>query len=370
VLWDNASTGALMQDTATAQKLNGRLVIVDPFISLDRKGNFHHDLRTRFQTSQNIFPEGGENDSEAFSFLADYKLFISAVQWLHVTVGAFENYSKITSSFYGNHSTLNLAAYGQVDIFPFPRLKMTGGARLEYFSLNGVDDEIVPLFRMGLNYRLKDYTFLRASFGQGYRYPSIAEKFAATSLGSVRIVPNPDVLPESGWSSEAGIKQGIAFERGTGFLDIAFFYSRNSEMIEYLFGIYPVDESSFSYGFKATNIENSRVIGTEISFSVNREGRFFRHSLNGGYNYIYPVEINDNGNNDSEVFLKYRRKHSVKTGYTGNFRNWGWGFDLVAASKILRIDEVFLNELTRESLLPGFFDYWNTSNNPFLKLPV
>jgi outer membrane receptor protein involved in Fe transport len=111
--------------------------------------------------------------------------------------------------------------------------------RLEYNSLDGVTDRLVPLFRAGFNYRLMDYTFLRASFGQGYRFPAIAEKHAATTIGSVRIVPNPEVESESGWSSEVGIKQGIMTGRLNGQVDLALFYSENTGMIEYLFGIYP-----------------------------------------------------------------------------------------------------------------------------------
>ena len=54
-----------------------------------------------------------------------------------------------------------------------------------------INDKIVPIFRTGINWQAADYTFLRASFGQGYRYPSIAEKYASTTLGSVKIFPNP-----------------------------------------------------------------------------------------------------------------------------------------------------------------------------------
>ena len=34
-------------------------------------------------------------------------------------------------------------------------------------------------------------------------------------------------------------------------------------------------------------------------------------------------------------------------------------------SKILEIDDVFLNELTREKILPGFYDYWLGHNKGY-----
>jgi outer membrane receptor protein involved in Fe transport len=41
---------------------------------------------------------------------------------------------------------------------------------------------------------------------------------------------------------------------------------------------------------------------------------------------------------------------------------------LYVKSKMLRIDNVFLDPSTRESLLPGFFDYWNTHNKGYFLL--
>ena len=41
------------------------------------------------------------------------------------------------------------------------------------------------------------------------------------------------------------------------------------------------------------------------------------------------------------------------------------GLNLFVKSKILNIDDVFLNELTRESILPGFYDYWLRNNTGY-----
>jgi iron complex outermembrane receptor protein len=367
VLWENASTGALIQDTSTANQLTGHLVTIDPFIQFSKNNSWRHELKTRFQSSENRFPDASQNDSRALSFLADYQSRFHPFEWLSLNAGLFENYSKIFSEFYGDHYALNLAAYTQADITPVEKLKLVAGFRIEFNSLDGETDRLVPLFRAGANYRISDYTFLRGSFGQGYRYPSIAEKFASTTLGAVRIVPNPDILPESGWSSEIGIKQGIAINKVRGFADLAFFYTRNTDMIEYLFGIYPTpDGSSFSYGFKSTNVENSKVYGAELSFLLNIENPSLDHSISGGYTYMYPIEVNPRSDNREIIYLKYRRKHSMKINYTGNYQSFRFGMDLKLASKILRIDDVFLNELTRETILPGFYDYWNSSNKGYI----
>jgi outer membrane receptor protein involved in Fe transport len=60
-----------------------------------------------------------------------------------------------------------------------------------------------------LTFQAAEYTYLRASWGEGYRFPSIAESFVNLNLGGVGIFPNPKLEEESGWYSEVGIKQGF-----------------------------------------------------------------------------------------------------------------------------------------------------------------
>jgi iron complex outermembrane receptor protein len=367
VLWENGWTGALKQDTATANQMKGHLFTLDPFIRFEKKDKYRHDLRTRLQSTNNRFPEGGENDSQAFSFLAEYQARYNFFKWLEISLGGIETYSQIVSAFYGDHTALNLAGYAQADFAPSNKLKLVSGVRVEHNSLNGESDKAVPLFRAGLNYRLRGYTFLRASFGQGYRFPSIAEKYAVTTLGSVRIVPNPAIMPESGWNSEIGVKQGILASEVNGFIDLAAFYTRNTDMIEYLFGVYPVPgEESYSFGFMASNVENSRVYGTELSFSLNRRNGRFQHSLGGGYTFMYPVEFNPVTGENSDTHLKYRRKHSFKLNTNSEIKSFDFGIDISAGSKILNVDDVFLAALTRETILPGFFEYWQKGNDGYV----
>lgn len=363
VLWENAETGALVQDVSTATRLNATIVVLDPYISLRREGQFSHDLRLRYQFLENVFPEGSQTDSRAQSLYAEYQMWYAVNRWINVNAGLVQQSNQIRSNFYGDHEYLNLAAYGQADLSLTERLKLVGGVRLEFNRLNRINDQVVPLFRTGLNYRLTDYTFLRASFGQGYRYPSIAEKFAATTLGAVRIFPSPGLEPESGWNAELGIKQGILTGHWDGLVDIALFYTQNKDLIEFLFGFYtdPLTNES-SFGFQANNTEYSRVYGSELEFMFNTRLRRVDYSINGGYVFMFPTEFNPYTMENSGVFLKYRRKHSAKLGLTASYQRYEAGLHLMGRSRILNIDDVFVNELTREAILPGFFDYWQKNN--------
>ncbi|NSW93280.1 MAG: TonB-dependent receptor [Bacteroidales bacterium] len=366
VLWENATTGALKQQESATIELNGTFLAIDPFITYRKTNQFRHDLRMRFQTSLNRFPESEKTNSDAYSLFTEYQFWKRLSGFMDLTAGLVENYSRVISNMYENHTGLNLAGYAQLELRPVTNLKAVAGMRIEQNILDGKQDKIVPVFRAGLNWQAGEFTFLRASFGQGYRYPSIAEKHASTTLGSVVIFPNPDILSESGWSAEAGIKQGLLIGSFTGQADLSVFLSQNKNMIEYYLAIYTDPVSGLpTTGFKATNIEASRVFGSELELTTSGQIGKINTTLAGGYTFIYPVELNRYTNRSTGEFLKYRRMHSGKMTANLLWKRIEAETGLYFRSKILRIDSFFLNEVTGEAILPGFPDYWKTHNNGY-----
>ncbi len=356
VLWEDAENGALKQSPSTASEYHGTFLTVDPFISLKKADRFQHDLKMRLQSTLNRLPESEQNNSDAVSLYTEYQLWYRLLDILDLTAGLSETYSKVNSNFFGDHSGFNIAGFTQFEIRPIKRLKAVAGLRIENFSLDGNNDKIVPIIRAGLNWQAANFTFLRASFGQGYRFPSIAEKFASTTIGSIRIIPNPDILPESGWSTEAGLKQGVQIGNITGQADFSLFLLQNSNMIEYMFGLY-----TEGLGFRATNVEQSRVYGMETELLLSRSLGKFQTTLSGGYTYIYPVEFNKRTNQNTDVYLKYRRKHSGIISIDTQWKKLSLGLSLYIKSKILNIDDVFITT----DILPGFNDYWAGHNTGY-----
>ncbi len=359
VLWEDAETGALKQSPSTANEYHGTFLTVDPFISLKKPGRFQHDLKMRLQSTLNRLPESEQNNSDAISLYAEYQLWFRLLDNLDLTAGISENYSKVSSNFFGDHSGFNIAGFSQFEIRPLYRLKAVAGLRIENYSLDGINDKIVPIIRAGLNWQAADFTFLRASFGQGYRFPSIAEKFASTTMGSIKIIPNPNILSESGWSTEAGIKQGVQFGNITGQADFSLFLLQNSNMIEYMFGVY-----TEGLGFRATNVEQSRVYGLETELLLSRSFGKFQTTFTGGYTFMYPVEFNKHTNQNTGIYLKYRRKHSGIISVDTQWKKFSLGLSLYIKSKILNIDEVFITT----PILPGFGDYWAGHNTGYVML--
>jgi outer membrane cobalamin receptor len=238
--------------------------------------------------------------------------------------------------------------------------------RWELNSLNGEFFYSLPVFRAGLNYQAGKATFIRTSFGQGYRFPSVAEKFAATEFGGLHIFANPDLEPERGWSAELGVKQGFTLGRWMGYADLALFWTEYENMIEYTFGAYPPDSVEIpgieDVGFKALNIGNARINGVEFTFNgmgtIGRAGL----SFTGGYTFMNPVDpsiIGEFGKDESEAYiLKYRRRHLFKVDVEAEVWKLFAGVNLQYNSRMINVDEVFIDQTIGNLLQPGFPDYW------------
>ncbi len=365
VLWENADSGALKQNPETASKMNGSFLTFEPFLSI-RKDKYKHDIRIQLQYTGNSFTEKTQNNSNAVSYYGEYQFFWNIRKNIDLISGFSGTYSQISSKFYNNHTAENAAAFSQVEYTPIKKLKLSGGVRYEYNTYDGISDKLVPVFRTGLNFKATPFTFLRASFGQGYRYPSIAEKYASTTLGTIKVFPNLEIKPETGWTSELGIKQMFRLESFQGQIDLSFFYSENTDMIEYLFGVFPDSETGqMDFGFRAANIENSSVYGVEPQISVIKKSVNSSIVINIGYTYMYPVELNTL---NAKQYLKYRSKHSLKATTSFSYKKFRLGLNTFYKSRILNIDNVFLNPATREQILPGFYDYWLENNNGYLIL--
>jgi iron complex outermembrane receptor protein len=356
ILWEDADSGALKQSPSTATEFHGTFFALDPFVTFKKSDRFRHDLRMRIQSSLNRLPDSPNNNSDAISVYSEYQLWYKLYDFLNLTSGIIENYSLVNSNFFGDHTSLNIAGFSQFEFRLINGLNAVAGLRVESFSLDGINEKIVPIFRAGLNWQAAEYTFLRASFGQGYRFPSIAEKFAATTLGSIRIIANPDIQSESGWSTELGVKQGLSFGKLLGQFDLALFYMRNTNLIEYMFASYPE-----GFGFKANNSEEARIYGTELEFLISGETGKIKSTISGGYSFIYPIDLDPLTSLSSNKFLKYRRMHTGKISYQAEWKKFDMELDLYIKSKILNIDRVFLDQ----PILVGFDEYWPGHNKGY-----
>jgi iron complex outermembrane receptor protein len=115
-------------------------------------------------------------------------------------------------------------------------------------------------------------------------------------------------------------------------------------------------------GFKALNIGSARISGLDASLSLSGSAGPVRLQLSGGYTYMNPVDpslldsveiVREEGH-----ILKYRRRHLAKLDLEAEIGSLFTGVSFQYYSRMIRVDEVFLDPLIGNLLLPGFPGYW------------
>lgn len=351
-LWKNDTSGAYIPASNTLSNYTTYRTNVDPFITyFDKKGNTHK-LRTRFFNTTNR--NNTNQESKADLYYGEYQFQHRFKKNLTITTGLVGQISKVNSELYGDHKGNQNAIYLQGD-YTGKRLTLSLGGRIEQNKADSVQDEWTPVFRCGLNYRIHKATYVRASYGQGYRFPSIAEKFVRTAVGDLNIYPNHDLIPEKGYSQEFGIRQLYKLRSWSGYLDIAAFENRYYNMMEFGFAQWGTSADPFiGLGFKSLNVGDTRIQGIDISLLT--QGTLFRSvksTWSAGYTYIEPTQLSydstyivkvglDNylGSDSSDV-LKYRYTHLLKADVEFQWRRISVGLSLRYHSRMINIDKIF-----------------------------
>lgn len=399
-LWKSADE-ALTPSLNSIQGYHNDRFNVDPFIVYSTEKYGKHSLRTRYFKTNNVNDKN--QGSLAELYYGEYQFQKRFQKNFTFTSGiVYMTQNVYSDSIYGKHDGKNAAAYAQFDK-KIQKLTLSLGLRGEHFRVDTAQTKGVignskinnlpfqPVMRFGMNYQLFEYSFLRASFGQGYRFPSIAEKFVSTSVSSLKIIPNTSLQPERGYSAELGIKQGFKISRFRGFIDLAGFYTEYRNMIEFVFGYYgpsgsvPINSlniiSAQPYaGFKSLNIYKGRISG--IDFSISGKGKIgpFDIALMGGYTYSKAINPNYIAANDTispgtlpgSNLLKYRTPHMFKNDMQFDWKGFSIGWSTRYQSKMSNIDKRFDAPLFYDVaptaliyILPGLHEYRLKEPNGF-----
>jgi iron complex outermembrane receptor protein len=247
------------------------------------------------------------------------------------------SYTNVSSQTFGTRKGENGALFVQLDKKFFNRLTISIGERNEIIHLDTLKPVVVPIVRAGINYQAAEATFIRASFGQGYRYPSIAEKYVTTVRSGINVIPNPDVKAESGWSGEIGVKQGFKIAKSwQGFLDLAGFVTQYQNMIEFN----AVEDADGRTAYQANNVTNARISGFEVSGLG--QGKIMGYPVNFmiGYTYLNPIDLGwkDTVGSTKSNILKYRFRHSAKADCETTIKHVIIGFTATYTSFMENID--------------------------------
>lgn len=390
-----AYPGAVLQQVQTIYNL-------DPYVVFSSKIGIKHSLRMRYLYTDNQMSLNQSNNTKVY--YADYQFkkefnFLKDKSFDFIG-GVSSQYNDSYALIYGGsngdptNQLFNLSGYAEIQKKFLQVLNFSFGARGEYYRLNDTITAWNPIFRAGLNLKLGQATFLRTSYGQGYRFPTITERYIRTSVGSIGVYDNPDLKPEESWNAEVGVNQGFKFGKLYGQLDVAAFVQKYENTIEYLFGFW---DPTFGLlnggpvaGFKFLNTGRSQVTGFDITLtSIAKFGKKGNMTSTIGYNYINPITLepdlvftNDYNPNNQQGFsfkntsqdtttttLKYRFKHTFKADIEFNFYGFSVGYTLKYFSKMENLDRAItdfevLTQSTGGTMQPIYFsNFYNQHNN-------
>lgn len=383
-LWQNADSVYHPQGL-NIQRFSNQRVNVDPFINYYSKKGGKYSLRSRYYLTNNTNDKNQGSRAELYYNEFQYqKRFKNNFT---MTYGAvYMEQQVIADSLYGRHSGKNYAGYAQFD-YKFRKLTTSLGLRGEY---NSVDTSYTrgyltkkinnlpfqPVFRAGLNYHLFEYTFIRASFGQGYRFPTIAEKYVSTSVSALKIYPNPSLQPERGWSAEIGIKQGFKLFNFKGFLDIAGFWTEYQDMVEFAFDIYGPKTGIFYQdrqyaGFKSQNVGSARINGVDASITGTGKMGPINVTTLIGFTYTNPIYLNFDPKKDTLGIeglkvLKYRNQQLFKADIQLDYKKISFGWSTRFYSLMENVDRRFVQSVLHEYNEPGTGFNWDSIPSTYI----
>lgn len=354
---------------------------IDPHLTYFDAANNRHKILSRYLRVENRVSSGRSNFSSQYYLEYQFQRQFKGMG-LNFTAGGVYIGSDVEAELYGDTTfqSRNLAAYADLEKKFGQKFTLSAGFRYEANRINNPgfryrggevkasnETESKPVFRLGANYQLADYSFLRASWGQGYRFPTIAEKFIFTNFGGINISPSPDLQSETGWSAELGIKQGLKIGSLKGFIDLAIFRTEYQDMMEF-------NLIDLLRGFSSINTGAVRISGLDLSlvgefnlfkcptaFTAGYLGidpRFLEFDLTPTTPGVpaTPGQRNAINSSSSENVLKYRSRHNYKLDIETQIKRFSLGF----AGNYLSFQEAI--DRTFDFLVPGMKAFRDANN--------
>lgn len=345
---------------------------VDPHFTYQDDNGHRFTLQSRYL---NVFrnAEGRGINASSNNFTIDPQYQKNWSNRFIITTGLPVTIGTSRSNLYKNRRrNYTGAAYAQGE-FKHKDLSLVAGVRYEISAVDSIFDNTTPVFRSGLNYKLGKASFLRASYGQSYRIPSIGERYIDQEFfEGVWVVPNPALKIERGWSAEVGLKQGLKLGNWRGFFDFSVYWQEYENFVEYRFTFYPgprgtIDANGniynnegallvstldtgklFFVGLNPINVKKAKVLGYEASIMGEGEiGPIGIRTLM-GYTYAYPGNLEQDSTITTGQFIKdafhymfnrldpeetykisqFRSRHIIRGDIEFSYKKWALGYSI------------------------------------------
>jgi len=366
---------------------------IDPFIKYVTSAGVQHSLRTRILYANNDNSNNQSNRSTMFYGEYQIQRSLSKKYDLNMAAGLSGSYTDAQSEVFvggnpdGSNNAKNFSLFMQLDKKFWKVVNLSAGVRGEYYQINDQEFVVRPVIRSGVSFKMGKATYVRGSYGQGYRFPTIAEKFIETTSGGFGVFPNADLQPETSWNAEIGFKQGIKVGKFYAYLDFVAFVQRFSNSIEFV-----MIQSDNIPGLKFYNTGDNRVQGLE--FSVMGTGQItksFGIELIAGYTFTVPEAVDPSAvfytetlrvislgdtierelplsqystSVDSSKILKYRFQHLASLDIEFKYKKWALGYSFRYYSKVRNLDRVLYDLDANNQFNTGIIQWRGDEDDP------
>lgn len=390
IMYENSDRFFLAQDADTNiyKMSNGSgdkymRMAIDPHVVYIAPKNNRLSLNARFLNVRR-FGAGTDIDAISWVYTADLQhqktfTFRGDKKFILTTGIPFTVSTNVSNLFvsFGTLTTWMAAAYAQGEL-KWNKLSVVGGLRFDINNFNFAKTSLgatipitKPIYRLGANYQVGKGTFFRASWGQGYRIPSLAEKYLNANLNAdIYVFPNNNLRTEKSWNTEIGVKQALIIkDKWKALFDFSVFLQEYTDMVEYTVGLYHnrydngdtifKGKADYLFGFKAFNIDKARISGYEasvmsqgtigkveltslIGYTYNfpgntsagsqneRFGKFFGNSIKYAFQKLDSLSLyfTDTNSIRQTSILQYRTRHMVRLDIQAKYKKWMLGYTL------------------------------------------
>jgi outer membrane receptor for ferrienterochelin and colicins len=329
VYWRNLSHALQTpEDRDKSERVRSAKMLASAQYRQTHSGSFASSIRvsayrTSFDTSSDTtdfsFRPADRTQSTAWQYSAEWQgsLAMSSAQLL--TFGADFALSQVDALIYGQRLGYSGAVYAQDEVQLHPQWHLSTGARFDVTSIDTLEADMQINPRLGLAWQPYDGTSVRASYGWGFRSPSIAERYATVGSGGLLTKPNPTLKSERSTSYEFGATQRLPWRTA---IDAAVFWNDYENLVEPT-----IDPADGRIVFR--NITEARIRGYELSVQTFPWELL---DLSIAYTYLYPE---DRG---SGTILKYRPRHLLYLSGAIDLGPFRFGVDHRIISRLEEVD--------------------------------
>ncbi len=386
LVWDDTDKGLYRSEPGTLTRTLGTQYYLDPYINYRGPKGMRHILRARFYDQR--FDNDNEQANASTNLFTEYQAQKKADIFgeTTITAGITWNNTDSDARLYsgdpdgnGQNTASTYAGYLQADKKVLQeKLMLSAGVRYENFKVNEYE-KAQPVYRAGATYRVLKATYLRASYGQGFRFPTLGERYIKTSVGKLNIFPNQDLEPEFSVNVEGGVKQGFRIGAFSGYLDAVVFQQDIDRFVEFTFGTWaqaPLNDPLAGLGFRSVNTGGARITGMEFEAAGKGTIGKVEITLLMGYTHTTPISTTPNatyatslGNppvpvgyrntsyDTTDNILKYRVRSLFRSDVGVKWRKISGGISVRYNSHVRNIDKAFV-DFDNPLLLPSGAKGW------------